>query len=186
MQLNEQVGRRLRRLREDSALSLSELARRAGLGKATLSELEAGRRNPTLETLYAVTTALGVPLSTALTGAAAPSPSFDAPGTAAGPPTDGDAVTAALLERHEAADAVTEVFRVRIRPGAVQRSAAHLPGTVEHLYVISGTARVGDPAAPLTAGPGEHARWAADVPHVYEAPNGEVEGVLFIRYRPPA
>ncbi|WP_037908896.1 helix-turn-helix domain-containing protein [Actinacidiphila yeochonensis] len=182
MRLNEQVGQRLRTLREERRLSLSELARRSRLGKATLSELEAGQRNPTLETLYAVTTALGVPLSTVLTDPAAPSPAVDAPGGATGPSADGDAVTAVLLERYEGADAVTEVFRVRVRAGAVQHSSAHLPGTVEHLYVLRGTARVGAPADGTTAGPGEHARWAADVPHVYEAPHGEVEGVLFIRY----
>src|SRR4051812_41709202 len=56
------VGQRLRRLREERGLSLSALARAAGLGKATLSGLEHGTRNPTLETLYAVAGALGVPL----------------------------------------------------------------------------------------------------------------------------
>ncbi|MFR9803164.1 helix-turn-helix domain-containing protein [Pseudonocardia sp. RS010] len=35
-------------------MSLSELARRASVGKATLSGLEAGTRNPTLDTLHAV------------------------------------------------------------------------------------------------------------------------------------
>lgn len=64
MELAQEVGERLRRLRQDGGLSLSELARRSGVGKGTLSELETGQRNPTLETLYALTTALKVPLST--------------------------------------------------------------------------------------------------------------------------
>ncbi|SEG90167.1 transcriptional regulator, XRE family with cupin sensor [Actinacidiphila yanglinensis] len=178
MQLNEQVGRRLRALREERRLSLSELARRSGLGKATLSELEGGRRNPTLETLYALTTALGVPLSTALADQAGSAP----PVPEARARASGDAVTALLTERHEGAGAVTEVFRVRIRAGAVQRSGPHLTGTREHLYVLSGTALVGDPAAPTTAGPGEHAHWRADGTHVYSAPHGDVEAVLFVRY----
>ena len=46
---------RLRALREERGISLSTLARLAGVGKATLSGLENGTRNPTLETLYAVT-----------------------------------------------------------------------------------------------------------------------------------
>ncbi len=57
------VGRRIRELRRAAGLSLSELARRAGLGKGTLSELESGRRNPTLGTLYALTAPLGVGLA---------------------------------------------------------------------------------------------------------------------------
>ena len=60
------VGRRVRALREDRGLSLSALARLAGVGKATLSGLENGTRNPTLETLYAITAQLGVPLAAVL------------------------------------------------------------------------------------------------------------------------
>ncbi|MCM2416499.1 helix-turn-helix transcriptional regulator [Streptomyces sp. RKAG290] len=59
MGLNEDLGRRLRALRQEQGLSLSELSRRSRVGKGTLSELESGQRNPTLETLYALTTALG-------------------------------------------------------------------------------------------------------------------------------
>ncbi|MEC3998631.1 helix-turn-helix domain-containing protein [Actinacidiphila sp. DG2A-62] len=191
MELNERVGRRLRELREDRGLSLSALARRSGTGKATLSELEAGRRNPTLETLYALTTALGVSLSAALTdpraaaGAAGDGGGPGGPGGAAGAGghagISGAAVTAVLTERHEHGGAVTDVFRIRIRAGARQESAAHIPGTREHLVVLAGTAVVGDPAQPLTAGPGEHAHWAADAPHFYSAPHGDVEAVLFVR-----
>ena len=57
------VGRRLRELREARGLTLSELARVAGVGKATLSGLENGTRDPRLETLYAIAAALGVPMS---------------------------------------------------------------------------------------------------------------------------
>jgi transcriptional regulator with XRE-family HTH domain len=191
MELNERVGRRLRRLREERGLSLSALARRSGTGKATLSELEAGRRNPTLETLYALTTTLGVALSAVLTdedgtphGASGPGA---APGAVLTPGAaragiSGEAVTAVLTERFEDAGSVTDVFRIRIRAGARQESAAHIPGTEEHLVVLAGTALVGDPAAPQEAGPGAHATWNADRPHLYSAPYGDVEAVLFVRY----
>ncbi|WP_329362317.1 helix-turn-helix domain-containing protein [Streptomyces sp. NBC_00669] len=178
MELNEQVGRRLRALREERRLSLSELARRSGVGKATLSELEGGRRNPTLETLYALTTALGTPLSSVL---ADPLSSLLTPGGARAH-ASGEAVTALLTERHESPVAITDVFRIHIRAGAVQRSDPHLPGTREHLYVLSGTAVVGEPAAPVTAGPGGYAHWRADRAHLYSAPHGDVEAVLFVRY----
>ncbi|QNS07916.1 helix-turn-helix domain-containing protein [Streptomyces xanthii] len=181
MGLNDEVGRRLRELRRGDGLTLSELARRSGVGKGTLSELESGLRNPTLETLYALTTALGRPLSAVLDD---PPPGV----TAAAGGVSGSAVTAVLLERYEDADAATDVFRVTIADGAVQESAAHVPHTTESLMVLSGTAVVGLPDAPQTAGPGGHATWSADVPHLYGAPHGEVQGVLFVRYpkSPPA
>ncbi|MFF3358478.1 helix-turn-helix domain-containing protein [Streptomyces sp. NPDC002917] len=173
MGLNDEVGRRVKRLRQDGGLSLSELSRRSGVGKGTLSELESGRRNPTLETLYALTTALGRPLSAVLDD--------PAPGVAAGG-VSGSAVTAVLLERYEDEGAATDVFRVTIAEGATQESAAHVPHTTESLMVLSGTAVVGLPDAPQTAGPGGHAHWPADAPHFYSAPDGEVQGVLFVRY----
>lgn len=173
MGLNDEVGRRVKRLRQDGGLSLSELSRRSGVGKGTLSELETGQRNPTLETLYALTTALGRPLSAVLDD--------PAPGVAAGG-VSGSAVTAVLLERYEDEGAATDVFRVTIAEGATQESAAHVPHTTESLMVLSGTAVVGLPDAPQTAGPGGHAHWPADAPHFYSAPDGEVQGVLFVRY----
>ncbi|MFE2164069.1 helix-turn-helix domain-containing protein [Streptomyces sp. NPDC059447] len=170
MDLAASVGLRLRELREAQGISLSELARRSKIGKGTLSELESGRRNPTLETLYALTTALKVPLSTAL---------HDLP-----PPTkiSGQAVEAVLIERFEADTSVTETYRVRIRSGATQESAAHSLGTTEHIIVFTGMARVGRLTDPVLIGPGMHGSWAADVPHLYQAPAGDVEALLIVRY----
>ncbi|WP_393053573.1 helix-turn-helix domain-containing protein [Streptomyces sp. LN549] len=177
MGLNEDVGRRLRALRRERDLSLSELSRRSRVGKGTLSELESGTRNPTLETLYALTTALGLPLSAVLSdlrprGGSGP----------ALPGVSGSAVTAVLLERYEDGSAVTDVFRISITAGAVQESQGHVPGTQESLMVLTGTAVVGPPDGISTAGPGACAHWRADVPHVYSAPDGDVQGILFVRY----
>ncbi|MFF3171247.1 helix-turn-helix domain-containing protein [Streptomyces sp. NPDC057900] len=179
MGLNEDVGRRLRALRHQQDLSLSELSRRSRVGKGTLSELESGRRNPTLETLYALATALGRPLSALLSDPAPkgiPGPDGSLPGVS------GSAVTAVLLERYEDAAAVTDVFRVTIRAGATQESEAHVPGTGESLMVLAGTAVVGPPHDTRTVGPGASAQWRADVPHIYRAPEADVHGVLFVRY----
>src|SRR3954453_13371175 len=52
----------VRRLRGAARVSLSELARATGVGKATLSAIENGRGNPTVETLAALADALGVPV----------------------------------------------------------------------------------------------------------------------------
>lgn len=171
MDLAASVGLRLRELREAQGISLSELARRSKIGKGTLSELESGRRNPTLETLYALTTALKVPLSTALHDLASPAK------------VSGHAVEAVLIERFEADTSVTETYRVRIRSGATQESAAHSSGTTEHIIVLTGMARVGRLTDPVLIGPGMHGSWAADVPHLYQAPAGkDVEALLIVRY----
>lgn len=53
----------IRRERERVNLSVTELAKRAGIAKSTLSQLEAGSGNPSLETLWALAMALDVPVS---------------------------------------------------------------------------------------------------------------------------
>jgi transcriptional regulator with XRE-family HTH domain len=57
------VAAAIRRERERAGLSLSELAKRAGLAKSTLSQLEAGLGNPSVETLWALAAVLAVPVS---------------------------------------------------------------------------------------------------------------------------
>ena len=158
-----QIGARIRSLRRERGVSLSALARDAGVGKATLSGLEDGSRgNPTIETLYAIAGRLGVPI-----GALLPDPSRE--GDRPLETIHGTAVSASLLETFSDADTDTELFRLHIRPGHEQLSPAHPPGTVEYLTVFTGTARVGRPDALLTVPPGGHVSWTADVPHTYTA-----------------
>ncbi|GAA4249893.1 helix-turn-helix domain-containing protein [Dactylosporangium darangshiense] len=171
-----EVGERLRRLREARGVSLSALARAAGIGKATLSGLEHGTRNPTLETLYAVAGALGVPL-TALVLAPG-----DPPGSAAD--VRGAAVTATLLEVFSEPQATFELFWMRVQPGVVQHSPAHAPGVTEHITVHRGVLRTGPGEAPLVARAGEHVSFRADVPHEY-ATVGPEEVVANLLIRSP-
>ncbi|MHA6763192.1 helix-turn-helix domain-containing protein [Streptacidiphilus sp. PAMC 29251] len=166
------TGRRIRRLRGERGLSLSELARRAGIGKATLSGLETGSRNPTAETLYAIAGQLGVPLAALLSTAA------DSP-----PVIEGEAVTATLLQVFQDGGVSTELYRLLIRPGPVQTSPAHAQGVVEYLTVFTGTAQVGPVGAPLVVPAGSHASWTSDGPHTYAALGGApVEASLLIRH----
>ena len=59
----ELIAASLRRERRASGLSLTEVARRAGIAKSTLSQLESGTGNPSVETLWAICVALDVPFS---------------------------------------------------------------------------------------------------------------------------
>ena len=64
MELREHIAHALRREREAAGISVSELARRAGVSKATVSQLESGAGNPSVETLWALGDALGIPFAT--------------------------------------------------------------------------------------------------------------------------
>src|SRR5450631_943015 len=59
----EVIAQSLRRERARTGMSLTEVARRAGIAKSTLSQLESGTGNPSVETLWALSVALDVPFS---------------------------------------------------------------------------------------------------------------------------
>ncbi len=61
--LNRFVGERIKELRERRGYSLRELASRAGVSAAMISETERGKKSPTITLLTAIATALSVPPS---------------------------------------------------------------------------------------------------------------------------
>ena len=58
----ERLAEKVRRARTEARLSLDDLARRAGISKGTLFNLEAGEGNPSLGVLCSVGSALGLSL----------------------------------------------------------------------------------------------------------------------------
>jgi transcriptional regulator with XRE-family HTH domain len=60
MDMRRLVGRNVRRIRQAKGLTQEELAERSGFGQNYLSDLERGRRNPTVVTLWELAQTLGV------------------------------------------------------------------------------------------------------------------------------
>lgn len=77
--VEDDVGRRLRAHREERELSLRELARRLGISPSAISQIETGKSRPSVSTLYAIVSELGMSLDGLFSGsggakaAAAPS-----------------------------------------------------------------------------------------------------------------
>jgi transcriptional regulator with XRE-family HTH domain len=61
--MGNEVGQRLRRLRERSGLSQRALARQSGVANATISQIESGKLNPTVSMLKKVLDGVPVKLS---------------------------------------------------------------------------------------------------------------------------
>jgi XRE family transcriptional regulator, regulator of sulfur utilization len=174
-QLSKLIGSRIRTLRGARGWSLSRLAVEAGVGKATLSEIEAGVRNPTLETMYALAGHLGVPLAELLQPLGAqPDPRIE---------LHGAAVSATLLEVFDDPTVTTEFYRLLVRPGQRQISPAHGTGVTEHLLVTAGAILVGPVSAPMTVRSGGHVRWESSADHLWEVIGSEpVQAALVIRH----
>lgn len=161
------IAAALRRERERAGISLTELARRAGLAKSTLSQLEAGAGNPSIETLWALGVALGIPFSRLVE----PPPSPVRVVRAGDGPrlrSEHAEFTATLLATgspHTRRD----IYLMELAPGEPREAEAHIPGSVEHIVVSAGRIRTGPVDEPVELGPGDYATFPGDVPHRYEA-----------------
>ncbi len=60
MDMRVLVGRNVRRIRQKKGLTQERFAELSGFSQQYLSDLERGRRNPTVVTLFELATALGV------------------------------------------------------------------------------------------------------------------------------
>ena len=63
MDVNKQLGMRIKYLRGQKKWSQEDLALEAGINKNYLSDLERGTRNPTVKALEKIANALGINLS---------------------------------------------------------------------------------------------------------------------------
>ncbi|WBB67178.1 XRE family transcriptional regulator [Micromonospora sp. WMMD812] len=161
------IAAALRRERDRVGISLTELARRAGIAKSTLSQLEAGTGNPSVETLWALGVALGVPFSRLVEP---PQASVRVIRAGDGPRVRSEHAdfTGTLLSAGSA-HARRDVYLIDLEPGAVRTAEAHTPRSVEHVVVAAGRLRVGPEEDLVELGPGDYATFPGDAPHRYEA-----------------
>jgi transcriptional regulator with XRE-family HTH domain len=174
------IAAALRREREKSGISLTELARRAGIAKSTLSQLEAGTGNPSVETLWSLGVALGVPFSR-LVEPPTPAVRVIRAGEAPGVRSEQADFTGILLSvgsRHARRD----IYLVELDPGSLRKAEAHIPGSVEHMVVARGRVRTGPAAEPVELRPGDYAAFPGDVEHVYEALEPDTLVVLVMEH----
>ncbi|RNI20342.1 helix-turn-helix domain-containing protein [Flexivirga caeni] len=155
------IGRQIRLRREQRGMSAAELSRRAGLAKATLSGLESGRSNPTIDTLEAVAVALAVPLTDLLVqrdqGAVQVVRATD--GDESGPHRE-------LLRRVSGGHQV-EIWRLRLPAHSGFDGVPHAPGTLEQLMVAAGRLSAGPSGEQVELGAGDLLAFAGDVAHSY-------------------
>jgi transcriptional regulator with XRE-family HTH domain len=157
---------------------LADLATAGGISKTTLHGIEQGTGNPTLSTLWALSTALNVPLGDLLE---APATSVEVVRSAdERPEVDGDAVHARLLHRIRLHGTV-EVYDLRISPDR-QRSEAHLPGVEECLVVTDGGITTGPIEAPAELDTGDSIRFESARPHLYQGRDEHNQAVLVMLY----
>jgi transcriptional regulator with XRE-family HTH domain len=180
------IAANLRRLRTSRRMSLATLASRADVAKATLTNLEQGRGNPTIETLWSLALGLGVAFSDLLEDRRETATVVvrAQQGARVRGSTPGGQLDLRLVDRIERGGLV-EVFDLFLPAQTEHLGSPHGSGVVERVLVHAGTITVGPVGDPITLGPGDYARYSGDGPHLYRSAAEDCHGVLLVGY-PPA
>lgn len=166
------IGDRLRKLRRGASLSLDACARRTGISKAMLGQIERGESSPTIATLWKIATGLDVSLSYFLSIATEDGADRLHHPAADGWHADSAGMRTQTLLPYDPALGF-EMFAVEFAPGSTSTSSPHAAGTIEHVVLLGGelTVEVGGQVHELAEG--DVLQFAADRAHRYHNPGSQ-------------
>jgi transcriptional regulator with XRE-family HTH domain len=172
------VGSNLRKLRVRRGLSLEKLSRQSGVSRAMLGQIELGQSAPTINVLWKISTALGVPFSALISSRSSGGVSvLRAEHAKKLTSHDGTFSSRALFPFDEPRR--VEFYELRLAPHGVENADAHAPGTVENLVVSRGGVEIDLSGARHALGPGDAIVFEADHPHTYRNV-GDGEALMYL------
>lgn len=170
------IAASLQRERKQAGLSLAEVARRAGIAKSTLSQLENGTGNPSVETLWALGVALDVPFARLVEPSR---PKVQVIRAGEGPAVASErADYVATLLASCPPNARRDIYLISVQPGTPRESDPHMPGVIEHVVLSAGRGLIGIAEDPVELSPGDYIAYPGDAPHVFEALEPDTLAVL--------
>ncbi len=172
------VGQNLRRLRQSGGLSLEALAKRSGVSRAMLGQIELGQSAPTINVLWKISSALAVPFSE-LMSADPPPGTQHFPIGKARRLTSADGGFSSRALHPPTGSRRVEFYELKLSAGAIERAEAHAPGTIENLVVTSGTVVIELPEGSQSLEPGDAIVFQADTPHAYRN-DGKGEATMYL------
>ena len=176
-----ELGRNMRQLREARSLTQEQIARLAGVPRATWSNLESGEGNPTLAVLQRVAMALQVSLEELLSAPRAAARHY---------PRDQLAVRTrgAVSVRRLLPDRIPglELERMHFPPGERLTGVPHTPGTREYLTCEKGRIELWTGGERFRLEPGDVVVFPGDQRHSYlNVGEGEAVGYSVVMLNPP-
>jgi transcriptional regulator with XRE-family HTH domain len=166
-ELTRRVAEMVRVLRKSRGYSLDDLAQRSGVSRASLSQIETAKTNPTIAILWKISAALGVSFATLLGQERAERVRvLRRADQQVLRSADGRMESRPLTPASSSPN--VEVYELRLQPRSIAHSEPHAKGTTETLIVLAGSLKLkaGDEAHELAAG--DAVFFLADVAHSYE------------------
>ncbi len=160
------LGPTVQRLRTERGMTLDDLSRVAGVSKSMLSEIERDKANPTIAVAWRLANALDIGLDRLLVKGERTIDQITVSGPHEIPSLagQGDDYTLRILGPIDLAGRF-EWYELVLKAGGALVSAAHEPGTREHLTLMRGSLSVTAGATTRKLRVGDTARYFADQAH---------------------
>jgi len=163
--IKEELGRNLKRIRQERGLSLDKIAALTGVSKAMLGQIERGESNPTVTTLWKIANGLRISFSSLI--------STERPSVAVIKKSAVDSI-----EENDGKYKVYpivpfdtekkfEIHLVKLEPGGTHHSEPHHAGVEEYLFVTDGTLEMEVGGAHYTVQTDETIIFDGNQEHVY-------------------
>lgn len=177
--INENLGRRVKKLRGDRCWSLEELANVSGVSKSMLSEIEREKANPTLSVTYRIARAFGLNLQELIETAESASAIQVIRSSERSQIYRSDKQCEIRTLSPLNLEKEIEFYQVTLKPKGELRSQSHYEGTREFLTVEQGTIRIESGTDRNDLAVNDSATYRADVPHAI-VNTGSEEAVVFL------
>lgn len=183
--INENLGKRVKKLRGDRGWSLEELATASGVSRSMLSEIEREKANPTLTVTFRIARAFGLTLQELIESAESSASKIQvirANDRAQVYRSDKQCEIRTLSPLNLEKD--VEFYELSLKPGGALRSQPHFEGTREFLTVEEGTVRIESDHDTEELAKGDSGTYRADVPHaIVNTGKGAALVFLVVIYR---
>jgi len=164
--LNENLGKRVKKLRGDRGWSLEELANVSGVSRSMLSEIEREKANPTLTVTFRIARAFGLTLQDLIESAEASASKIQVIRAS-------DRAQVFRSDKHHEIRTLSplnlekdvEFYEVTLKPGGALRSQPHFEGTREFLTVEEGSVRIESDQDTDELTKGDSGTYRADLSH---------------------
>jgi transcriptional regulator with XRE-family HTH domain len=176
------LAQSVRAHRESRGFSLGTLSQRAGISKTSLSKIEAGQGNPSLEVLNRIANALNVPVGALFGEEKHSQVSIIRRGAGQVVTSDSGLTSRTLLV--DGRSHRMSIYELHLPAQAGYHALAHLPGTQEFLICLEGDLTLGPEGQEVHLQPGDSAWFSADLAHSYTSISG-AKALLVMQY-PPA
>ncbi len=178
------LGETIQRLRKAYNMSLGELSEQSGVAKSIISQIERNETNPTISTVVRLSKALDTTIDEVLRGES--KSLFIEYQTKSGIPVleSQDGLCRLAIAGPLNLVEFFQWYDFHARPKGVLESNPHPPGTVEHLYLVTGEIEVTTGGETKTLRAGEALRFRADVPHrIVNTGNSAVHAIMMLALR---